>query len=74
MIILNINHPVYPKLIELLEKDNEQGGNAFDALKLLIMAWARYEDQQPDGDQKDKAQEARADWGRMAKRFLNNQE
>jgi hypothetical protein len=74
MIILNINHPVYPKLIELLEKDNEQEGNAFDALKLLIMAWARYEDQQPDGDQKDKAQEARADWGRMAKRFLNNQE
>jgi hypothetical protein len=74
MIILNINHPVYPKLIELLEKDNEQGSNAFDALKLLIMAWARYEDQQPDGDSKDRTQEARSDWGRMAKRFLNNQE
>ncbi len=74
MIILNINHPVYPKLIELLEKDGEQGSNAFDALKLLIMAWARYEDQQPDGEQKDRTQEARADWGRMAKRFLNNQE
>jgi hypothetical protein len=78
MIILNINHPVYPKLIELLEKDDEQGNNqgnnAFDALKLLIMAWARYEDQQPDGEQKDRTQEARADWGRMAKRFLNNQE
>ena len=74
MIILNINHPVYPKLIALLEKDDEQGGNAFDALKLLIMAWARYEDQQKDGEQKNRAQEARADWGRMAKRFLNNQE
>lgn len=78
MIILNINHPVYPKLIELLEKDDEQGNNqennAFDALKLLIMAWARYEDQQPDGEQKNRTQEARADWGRMAKRFLNNQE
>ncbi len=74
MIILNINHPVYPKLIELLEKDDKQGGNAFDALKLLMMAWARYEDQQPDGEQKDRTQEARADWGRMAKRFLNNQE
>ena len=74
MIILNINHPVHSKLIELLEKDDEQGSNAFDALKLLIMAWARYEDQQPDGEQKDRTQEARADWGRMAKRFLNNQE
>ena len=76
MIILNINHPVYPKLIELLEKqeDEEQGSDTLDALKLIIMAWARYEDQQPDGEQKNRAQEARADWGRMAKRFLNNKE
>lgn len=76
MIILNINHPVYPKLIELLEKqeDEEQGSDTLDALKLIIMAWARYEDQQPDGEPKNRTQEARADWGRMAKRFLNNKE
>lgn len=76
MIILNINHPVYPKLIELLEKQEEEedGNDTFDALKLLIMAWARYEDQQPDGEQKNRAQEARADWGRIAKRFLDNKE
>lgn len=77
MIILNINHPVYPKLIELLEKqesDGTQDCDTFDALKLLIMAWARYEDQQPDGEQKTRTQEARADWGRIAKRFLNNKE
>lgn len=75
MVILNINHPVYPKLIELLEKqEDEQENDAFDALKLIIMAWARYEDQQPDGEQKNRAQEARADWGRIAKRFLDNKE
>ncbi len=76
MIVLNINHPVHPKLIELLEKQEEQneGSDTLDALKLIIMAWARYEDQQPDGEQKTRAQEARADWGRIAKRFLNNQE
>lgn len=77
MIILNINHPVHPKLIELLEKqesDETQDCDTFDALKLLIMAWARYEDQQPDGEQKNRAQEARADWGRIAKKFLGNKE
>lgn len=76
MIILNINHPVYPKLIELLEKQEHegQGSDTLDALKLIIMAWARYEDQQPDGDKKTQAQEARADWGRIAKRFLDNKE
>ncbi|MBE8232640.1 MAG: ATP-binding protein [Endozoicomonadaceae bacterium] len=74
MIILNINHPVYPKLIELLEEQKEKGSDTLDALKLIIMAWARYEDQQPDGDQKGRAQEARADWGRIAKRFLANKE
>lgn len=77
MIILNINHPVYPKFIEMLEKEEEDSGtesDALSALKLIIMAWARYEDQQPDGEQKNRAQEARADWGRIAKRFLNNKE
>lgn len=76
MIILNINHPVYPKLIELLERqeDEKQSSDTLDALKLIIMAWARYEDQQPDGEKKTQAQEARADWGRIAKRFLNNKE
>lgn len=73
MIILNINHPVHSKLIEMLEmKEEETNANSdtLSALKLVIMAWARYEDQQPDGDAKNRAQEARADWGRIAKRFL----
>lgn len=73
MIILNKNHPVYPKLFQLLEKDGEKSSDVLAALKLIIMAWARYEDQSPE-DLKVQVQESRADWGRIAKRFLNNKE
>jgi hypothetical protein len=34
------------------------------------MAWARYEDEQPDGPRKTNAQDARTDWGRIARQFL----
>ncbi len=37
------------------------------------MAWARYEDEQPDGKFKDNAQDTRIDWGRVARRFLENE-
>lgn len=45
-----------------------------DGLKLLLMAWARYEDEQPEGKRKQDAQDARIDWGRLARRFLENEE
>ena len=37
------------------------------------MAWARYEDEQPDGQRKNYAQDTRIDWGRIARRFLENE-
>ena len=43
---------------------------AREALKLLFMAWARYEDEQPDGDMRSAAQQVRYDWGSIAKHFL----
>jgi hypothetical protein len=39
--------------------------NAFcdaDGLKLLLSAWARYEEEQPDGAARSRAQQARSDW------------
>ncbi|TAD86085.1 MAG: ATP-binding protein, partial [Bacteroidetes bacterium] len=44
--------------------------NASDGLKLLLMAWARYEDEQPDGNPKQKIKDTREDWGRIARQFL----
>jgi hypothetical protein len=45
-----------------------------EGLKLLLTAWARYEDEQPDGIRKTRAQEARSDWGRIARQFYEIEE
>lgn len=78
-IIINKRHPAYDNMVSVLEKDTEGEDaielgdrlqKAFEGLKLILMAWARYEDEQPDGMQKDRVQNARSDWGRVAKSFL----
>lgn len=79
LIGLNTNHPAYHKLIEVLEKSTDGEDqvelqarlqNASEGLKLLLMAWARYEDEQPDGHKKNNVQDSRTDWGRIARDFL----
>lgn len=82
LISLNSNHPAYHKLVEVLEEstsDSDEAelkqrlNNASEGLKLLLMAWARYEDEQPDGKLKSNVQDARQDWGRIAKQFLQEE-
>jgi len=82
MIRLNIDHPAYRYLIEILEDGREDEDadalrrrlqNALTGMKLLLAAWARYEDEQPDGPRRLSAQEARSDWGRLARRFLSKE-
>ncbi len=82
IITLNTEHPAYDKLMEIVDEDMTDVGRdelaerltrARDGLKLLLEAWARYEDTLPDGTARDKAQEVRNDWGRMAKRFMVNE-
>jgi hypothetical protein len=80
IITLNTNHAAFDRLVDVLERDidnnvgvdeiRERLTNALDGLKLLLMAWARYEDEQQSPQAREKAQEARVDWGRMARRFL----
>ena len=79
LISLNTNHPAYHKLVEVLDQNTDDAtpqelqarlNNASEGLKLLLMAWARYEDEQPDGQRKTNAQDARTDWGRIARQFL----
>ncbi len=43
-------------------------------LKLLLSAWARYEDEQTDNRKRDQVKDSRADWGRMARRFLERED
>jgi hypothetical protein len=80
IITLNTTHPAYGRLVDVLESDvnteldanelSERLNRAMDGLKLLLMAWARYEDEQPDGALRQRTQDARLDWGRIARSFL----
>lgn len=83
LITLNRSHPAYSRLIEVLEEDVEGVPEdelrtrlirAANGLDLLLSAWARYEDEQPDGPRRTRVQEARWDWGRMARDFLYDDE
>jgi hypothetical protein len=83
LITLNTSHPAYDNLVELLDQEVEgvdpdtlrsRLAKSAEGLKLLLTAWARYEDEQPDGIRKNRAQEARADWGRIARQFYEIEE
>ena len=78
IISLNVEHPAYTHLVEVLQQDiddlNEEQvrdclTNARQGLELLLIAWARYEDER-DGKERVKAQDIRWDWGRVARDFL----
>ena len=82
IVTLNTEHPAYKNLVEILQEDVDKADmdtlrtrliNSLDGLKLLLMAWARYEDEQPDGKRKEDARNARTDWGIIARRFLENE-
>ena len=80
IITLNTSHPAFRHLIELLDTPNPETlapeeliarlNNAWRGLKLLLEAWARYEDEQPEGPRKNQVQDTRNDWGRVARQFL----
>lgn len=83
IISLNVEHPAYEHLVEVLQQDledlnedklKERLGNAWQGLKLLLIAWARYEDEQPVGERRDQAQDVRWEWGRMARDFLREED
>ncbi len=83
IVTLNTSHPAYEKLVEVMEKDVDNVdadtlrtrlSNSLEGLKLLLMAWARYEDEQPDGKRRLAAQDTRVDWGRIARQFLELEE
>ena len=83
LVTLNTNHPVYSNLMEILEDEvdtvdtetlRSRLTNSLKGLKLLLAAWARYEDEQPDGKRRQDTQDARVDWGRIARQFLESEE
>ncbi|PLZ97360.1 hypothetical protein CEN50_15320 [Fischerella thermalis CCMEE 5268] len=55
-----------------LQNFNKPGTVQAIAPSQLLMAWARYEDEL-DGKRKENAIDTRIDWGRVARRFLENE-
>jgi hypothetical protein len=75
-IIININtrHPASGQLFELLKANNsEPDPPALKALKLLLTAWARLEDESGDA-RRQHLEDIRQDWGRLARDFLQEAE
>ena len=83
IIKLNINHPAYENLIEVLE---ESPGENLDTkqllsrlhkanygLKLLLMSWARFEDEAFPPKKKTGIQDIRFEWGQYAAQFLEDE-
>ena len=80
-IVFNTNHPLYEQLIEVLESDTGDESDAdlldrihkaADTLKLVFSAWARYE--MEEVEQQNRLFDVRQEWGRMARVFLTEQE
>ena len=82
VIKVNINHPAYVNLMEVLEQGADESvssdelrarlNKASKGLKLLLMAWARFEDEQPTDSRRMQLQDFRTDWGRVAFQFLQD--
>ena len=75
-IIINVStrHPASAHLFELLKaNDPEPDPPALKALKLLLTAWARLEDESGDS-RRQQLEDVRQDWGRLARDFLQEAE
>lgn len=77
-VILNENHPLFSSLEEVLDPNsNDSNQEMYQRLvesrklfELLLAAWSKYENTQPDGPRRFKVEEARLEWGRNARAFL----
>jgi len=73
IVLINSKHPASKDLFELLEKEGADEGSEsreLQALKLLLMAWARMEDEAGE-TLRERLTDIRIDWGRLAREFLN---
>lgn len=79
LVWLNTEHPVYKLFIDVVSTTTEAQSredlaqrleNASFTLRMILYAWARYEDKAPM-DMKGQLEDFRMDWGREARRFLD---
>ncbi|MFE7426450.1 hypothetical protein [Streptomyces sp. NPDC057545] len=64
---LNLRHPMGKEIWEVMDGENSQ---AATTLALLLISWARMEDEMPSGRSMERIKRARVDWGRYARLFV----
>ena len=78
-VVFNTNHPVHSYLYDLLHPDIDERSEedvreslrkAAAAFKILFYSWARFEEEQSDGD-KRRIRNARLEWGKYAEEFFD---
>ncbi len=79
-VALNTKHPVHSHLYDILHPDVENLSEedlrsrleqATAAFRILIYAWARYEDEQTERDQRQ-VRNSRIEWGKYAEEFFDD--
>lgn len=79
-VALNSNHPVHEFLYQLMHLDiddveepelRERLAKASAAFRILIYAWARYEDEQSDRERR-RLRNVRLEWGKYAEEFFDD--
>jgi len=79
---LNSDHPAFQNLVAILEDELgdtlpvEELANrltrAREGLKLLLCSWARLEDEALVEEERERLEDIRTDWSKVAKQFLRN--
>ncbi|MFD7130557.1 hypothetical protein [Streptomyces sp. NPDC059894] len=64
---LNLRHPMGKEIWEVMEGGDSR---AATTLALLLISWARMEDEMPSGRAMERIKTARIDWGRYARLFV----
>ena len=79
-VALNSGHPVYEHLYEVMHPDvddmdedeiRERLARSAAAFRILLYAWARYEEEQVGTREKKKVRDARFEWGKYAEEFFD---
>ena len=77
-VALNVAHPVYGHLYEIMHPDvdemdedevRDRLAKAAAAFRILLYSWARYEEEQVGKDQRQ-VRDARVEWGKYAEEFF----
>jgi hypothetical protein len=64
---LNLRHPMGNEIWKVMDGEDTQ---AATTLALLLISWARMEDEMPSGRAMERIKKARIDWGRYARLFV----